>query len=335
MTLELPVLRLGLAGFSAEQQDAVRAVVGGVVAFGASWEVSSFADADAWWISGQRTQLLPDGTLRVGPGTPSGRSLQLNLADVDRPVAFARPLPGAGFSPAYAFDQADRTQQKAVLERFAGWLQPLISQFALASVVIDQYAALGGGSFQVLFNGRLIAVVNMRGDVGVLPSAALLDFQDALWRRVSEPAEVPTGFVRTSLSQLMWQFAMRTRRDMLPPRYRTASLYFRRPPRLAHRLLKDSHLLLMRELASAPATLRELAKRTGMDETLAAHGLAALYLVGTITSNPKRAAARRDDDSLLSRPNPNSGEQMRVGTSLPRRPIAGADMTAPVPLNPY
>jgi hypothetical protein len=333
MTLELPVLRLGLAGFAADQQDAARAVAAEVATLGASWELSSFTDADAWWVNGRRTHLLPDGTLRVGAGTPSGRSFHLHLPDVDRPVAFARPLPSPEFSPAYAFDPEDRAQQRAVLGRFAAWLQPLIAQFALASAVVEQYAALGGGSFQLLSGGRLIAVVNMRGDVGVRPSAAVLEFQDALWRRVPEPADIPAGFARASMSQLMWEFAMRTRRDMLPPRYRTAMLYFRRPPRLPNRLLKDSHLLLMRELAAGPSTLRELCRRTGLDEAAAVHGLAALYLVGAITSNPRRAAARRDDDSLLSHPYTAATAEQVATRARGMRP--GADLTAPAPFTPY
>lgn len=97
----------------------------------------------------------------------------------------------------------------------------------------------------------------------------------------------------------MWQYAMRTRRDALPSHYRTSMLFFRRPPRLPQRVLKDSHLLLLRELAQSPGNFEELQQRTGLVEPLLARDLAALYLVGSITSNPKRAAA-----GALRRPDP-------------------------------
>ena len=73
----------------------------------AQWQLGRFADADAWWLDGSRTLLLPNEHLRVQPAVPSGRSVQLALADVDRPVAFTLPLAAAGFQPAVTFDLAD------------------------------------------------------------------------------------------------------------------------------------------------------------------------------------------------------------------------------------
>jgi len=152
------------------------------------------------------------------------------------------------------------------------------------------------------------------------------------------PSGWPPSFPRASVSQLMWQYAQRTRRDLLPPHYRSKPLYFRRPPRLAQRQLKDAHLLLMRELVAQPGLgFSALQQSTGLGEEALARCLSALYVVGSITSNPKRATgaanlatAVRDaqpvDHSLFesvvdSAPRPSE--------LAPRPPI---DLTAPLPL---
>lgn len=337
MTLELPILRLGVAGFTAEQQDRAAAAVHAAPVGIASWIVVPFTQADAWWVSGARTVVMPDGTLRVGSGLPTGRPVQLDPAQTDRPIALALPLPqGAGFEAAMAFDLDKRAQTSAVLGRFTAWLRPLIAQFSLASSIIDHYGALGGGAFHVMRGGTLLAVVDMRGDVGVLPTAEPTDFEDALWRRV-ESAAIPEQFARLSMSQLMWSFAMRTRRDVLPQHYRTGLLYFRRPPRLPQQMLSDAHLLLLRELASGCGTLQELQARTGLPEAHVARDLAALYLVGAITSNPKRAAegaTRRLEvpDSVPSGPSFGLLDSRHGPDAV--RPRVAHDLTAPAPLRP-
>jgi hypothetical protein len=180
-------------------------------------------------------------------------------------------------------------------------------------------------------------VVNLQGEVGVLPTAGPADFEDAIWTpRPAAAGDIPEQFVRASLSQLMWQYALRTTRDLLPKRYRSGLLYFRRPPRLPQRMLKDSHLLLERELAAMPASFDDLLERTGLSSARLSQDLAALYLVGAITSNPKRAAmtrlpTRRDMDSAHSLPSGLNGE---AAAALGRRPPPRAsDLTAPAPMS--
>ena len=335
MSIELPVLRLGLVGFSADTQQRLSSMVAKTAFSGMVWEFSQFADADAWWVHGARTQLLADGTLRIGSGAPAGRSVQLNLAEVDRPIAFALPLP-RDFDPALRFNPESEPSVQDVLRKFEVWLQPLMAQFCLASQLIEHESALGAGVYHVISAGRLLAVVDLQGEVGVLPTAGLADFERAMWSaRPAAAAEIPEQFVRASLSQLMWQYAMRTGRDVLPKRYRTGLLYFRRPPRLPQRMLKDSHLLIVRELVAAPCSMDDLRQRTGLPAEQLAHDLAALYLVGSITSNPKRAAAsrtgRRDGpDSVSSLPSvlaPAAAPGMSRATS--RLP----DLTAPAPMS--
>lgn len=290
MTIELPTLHLGLAGFTAQQQDLIRAMLETMPHRAVTWALAPLAEADAWWVNGARTQVNADGTLRINPGTPTARALHLELQDVDRPIGFALPLPAGRLEAACTFSLTRPDETLQALDRFTAWLRPMLAQFGLASAILDNQAALGGGTFQ-LFNGTtLVAVVDMRGDVGVVPTATVADFQDTIWRRVpTGGAGVPDHFAKMSLSQLMWHFAMRTKRDLLPAHYRTGLLYFRRAPRLPQRLLQDTHLLLLRELSVGCATMEELHVRSGMSIPALSRTLAALYIVGAITSNPKRA----------------------------------------------
>ena len=311
-----------------------------------SWEFARPEDGDALWINGARTQLLPDGMLRILSGMPNGRSLQLDPAGLNRPVAFAMPVPH-GFPPYLTFE-IEHHSVALVLRELEVLLRPLIAQFCLASQILEQEQALGSGVYHVSrTDGTLIAIVDLRGDVGLLTSASALDFDDALWTpqpRKNEP--LPSQFFHCTLSRLMWEYAMRTTRDVLPARYRTEMLYFRRPPRLPQRLLADAHLLILRELASEPGTYKDLQARTGLQAAELATDLAALYLVGAVTSNPKRAApvasqlqefadngpntqsfdASRHDDS--GAPSTRSGPGTLGRAPLPRN----TDRTAPAPL---
>lgn len=343
MSIELPVLRLGLAGFSVEQKAALHAMLQRSAPGRHAWQIGNFTDADAWWIHGARTQLAGAATIRITPAIPTERSLQINVEDADRPMAFTLPLAFTPFEPHYSFDPASLSSIDKVLEKFEGWLQPVAAQFSLAARILEHETVLGSGVYHVMLNQRLLAVVDMHGEVGVIPSAGPADFEDAMWVRQAVPSQIPEAFVRTSLSELMWQYAIRTTRDVLPKRYRTRTLYFRRVPRLAQRLLSDSHLLVIRELAAGSANFMELQQRTGMGADALARVLAALYLVGTITSDAKRAsvtaAAVRHND-----PEPSLGIQHSIVPSgmdsesqsqvHPGRRYGLADFTVAMPIGP-
>jgi len=282
--------------------------------------------------------MLSADMLRVNPGVPMGRPVQLSLADVDRPVAFSVPVAPAGFAPAFTFDLQQRASVLTTLHKFTAWLEPMIAQYALAASIAEHQPALTSGSWEVLHGAEVLAVVGLSEGTAVAPRATSLDFADASWCiRDHGVVEVPANFVRTSLSQLMWQYALRTQRDLLPAHYRTRPLYFRRPPRLSQRELKDEHLLLLRELSLRPGTrFDDLIQLTGLDAAVLAHHLAGLYFVGAITANPKRASdgPRRDGSSGPSSGLPSvleSGTPSLPSPLRPRRLLQ--DLTAPAPLS--
>ncbi|HMA09808.1 MAG TPA: hypothetical protein VKP68_18160 [Ramlibacter sp.] len=292
---ERPVLRLGLAGFNNAEQSLLNVALAARAAkYQMNWQLSSLGDADAWCVNGSRVQGLPDGTLRITPGLPSGRSIRINPAEIDWPVAFSTPLNVPGFKAAYLFQPQSPESVASVLTQLEGWLRPLMVQFHLASYIVEKNLDLRSAVYHVTVNGKLYALVSRRTGIGVWPIADPGEMHNAVWSHRPGMADtVPSHYIRTDFSQLMWQYATRTARDCLPPHYRTRRLFLRRAPRLPMRLLNDPSLMLVSELGTNPGTLKELSQRTGIDEPHLARHLAALYMVGSITADPKRAPAPR------------------------------------------
>jgi DNA-binding transcriptional ArsR family regulator len=115
---------------------------------------------------------------------------------------------------------------------------------------------------------------------------------------------------------------------VLPPRYRSSPIFFRRPPRLDPALVEEEHLLAMRELAIRPATYDDLKAQLEISDATLARTLAALYYVGSITTNRARATPTTVAAEL--RRGSRDGE-LRPGEA----PLELADLrqlTAPAPL---
>lgn len=284
-----PVLRLGLAGFSSVEEEAIRTAVRAPVPV-LDWEVVPLADADAWCVNGARAQPLGDGTVRIAPGLPSSRSIRVDPKAIDCPVVFAGLPASPGFRPQCVFDPEQPASISAMLRWLEGRLRPTVVQFHVARHIAEADLDLRGCSWHVSLEGRLCAVVNQRSGIGVWALADPAGLPAARWSRRPESANaIPAHFVTTDFSQLMWQYATRTARDCLPPHYRTLPLFLRRPPRLPARTLDDTSLLLVRELGHVPQNFAELRERTGLAEAALARQLGALYMVGAITADPRRA----------------------------------------------
>lgn len=331
-----------MAGFPAAQQERLGAVLAAQPDGWPIWRKSRFADADAWWIDGAHMRVLRDGTVKIAGAPGTDRGVQLNLEEVDRPVAFATPLSQPEFEPMYTFDLGSDASVRAVLQQFEGWLRPLRAQFALGAQIIERESSLKTGVYHVSHKSTLLAVIDLHEwRAGMLPTARPVDFDDAVWEKRPDMASAaPERFVRCSLTQLMWTYAQRTRRDVLPARYRSGMIYFRRSPRVPLRLLQDSHLLVLRELSAAAGTFDTLLQRTGLSAAKLGRHLASLYFAGSITSSSGRAAR----DGVVLREEAELGAQPVRG-EMPQSPIGPdsrfthrydtdrpSDLTAPAPL---
>ncbi|TWO68837.1 hypothetical protein FN976_20775 [Caenimonas sedimenti] len=289
---EEPTLLLGATGFSPAQREAIQGLLARLPGTGPGWSLVPFSEADGWWVNGSRIKLLQDGNLRVKAGQPTEHALHLDLAEIDRPVAFCAPLAAPDFEPLCVFDLADEASVLSALAHFHDWLRVLRAQFALGAMVVQRGASLRGTVHHLIHQGNLLAVLDYRnGHAGIHPGAEAADLWEAEWdKRPASAAELPPRFVDCTPAQLVWAYVRRTRRDMLPERYRTETIYFRHAPRVPLRWLRDSLLAVVRELNSLPASFQELRQRTGISEAVLAQDLGCMYYAGAITTTASKAA---------------------------------------------
>lgn len=276
-------------------------------------------------MNGAKCRLMPDGHLRVASGLPTDRSMRLDLSEADRPVAFAQPLVSDELEPRCSFDPASRASIHGVLLQFDTWLRLLRAQFALGAQILQFGPALRHGVFHVSRGEHLLAVLDFRkGTAALSPRVDIADLRHADWnKRPIGAAVAPAGFLASSPAQLAWTYVCRTDRDMLPLRYREQPIHFRGTPRVPPAWLRDSQLLLLRELAAEPATLPELQQRTGFAPGRIDRELACLYYAGALTTSESKSARPRNGYAAVQ-PQSSGTELMsswllRAGGAVPIR----------------
>ena len=307
---EQPALWLGMAGFGPRERAVLEASLGRPEGL-PRWRVGTFGDADAWWVNGAKVRTTPEGNLKVFPGLPSEHTLNLNLGEVDRPVAFALPLAGDDLEPRCTFDPLSEPSIAAVLSQFDHWLLLLRAQFVLGAQLVERTPQLRLGVYHVSHAGRLLAVLDFeQGKAALAPRAQPVDLWAAEWlKRPTGAHDLPESFVRITPVQLRWTYVRRTGRDVLPPRYRTHTIHYRHAPGVPLRWLTDSQLMLLRELSARPGSLEALQQRTGLPQATIEHDLSCLYHAYAITTAAARAspsvASEPEFDSLFRRGAPS------------------------------
>ena len=289
---EQPILWLGMAGFAPAQRASLEASLAASTG-AARWRICGFGDADGWWVNGAKASLLAGGTLKIAAGLPTERSVKLDLSQVNRPLAFAKPMATQEIDPLCLFDPESPHSIQATLLQFENWLRPVRNQFVLGALLIQRNSRDRRGIYHLIHRGVLIAVLDFQdGQVAVLPGVHPADLWLGEWdKRPAGAAQPPESFVRYSTTQLAWAYVCRTDRDMLPVRYRTDTVYYRHVPRVPLRWLADSQMTLLRQLSSESGTLESLARRTGLPLRQIEHDLACLYYAGSITTTSANASA--------------------------------------------
>lgn len=285
-------LILGMIGFGPEQDNAIAGFLAERPEGPVRWRTGSLSEADAWCVNGARAHLLADGSLSVAAGAASSPRVRLALEEVDRPVGFSEPLASRQYEPAYSFRMGDEGSLDAMLKAFERrWLASKAACLWLGRRLIAAEQTFQQRVYHLVHDGRLVAVVDRAGDAGLMQAVDVAILEEAAWLgRPSSAAYIPPSFQRTSVPELLWAYALRTEADLLPGRYRKATMYFRRPPRVPQRLVGDDQLLVMRELVGRSQCFDALAESTGMGPRRLARSLAALYLTGSITTSPQRAS---------------------------------------------
>jgi hypothetical protein len=277
---------MGLIGF--DQEDYLAALLRTRSAT-LRWETANATDADALWINGEATELVEAGIVRVTSGAAPG--IRLDLQSLARPTFFTLPLRDERIRPPQSFDPRSATSVHKALRRAEAILHPLVMQLAIAHEIAARLRQLDADTYHVKKGGKLVAVVNMGGIVGMDIHLRPPELQDAVWRPSPMAASaMPQHFFATSFAEVLWLYASRMERDLLPRRYREKLLYFRALPRVPQRLMNEAHYAILSELAAEPQTLGRLQQSVGIAEPALANALAALYFAGAITSNLARAA---------------------------------------------
>jgi hypothetical protein len=331
--LEPPTLCVGMTGFSPPQRAALEKMIAQPKGGWAGWRVGPFWEADAWWVSGSRISLLPDGNLRVTAGSPTEQALTLRLQEVNRPVAFSTPLASRAFEATCTFDPASETDVHKTLLQFESWLQPLLFRSALGALIVKRGASLRGGIYHVRHGATLLAVLDFRhGKAALLPTALPIQLREAEWDRCPDGAhDLPEHFWYCTPAQLIWTHARHTVRDLLPRRYRAEVVFYRHAPRVPLSWLRDSALRLLSTLSIGPGDFQELHQRTGIAEADLASDLACLYYAGAITTTPSKAA----QSAFAQHQDLSPRAPVRESDSMPHRdtlPAFDADRTAPAML---
>jgi hypothetical protein len=285
-----PILRIGLFGFSKEERAALSAYLHRADGL-PTWQLGEFRDADAWWINGARARRLADGTLRVPAALPTERALKLDMQQVDRPVAFARPVSSESLGSISSFDPASQSSIFRVLFKFDTLLRSVRAQYVLGARVVRYGSALRYRTYHVSSRHKLLAVLNFRsGKAGIARDLHVADLLGARWEsRPPGAGEIPETFFHLTVRQLSWTYADRSARKTLPPAYHSATIYYRQVPGVPLSWVRDSQLLLLRELLFKPATMLQLRQRTGFTDERLDHDLACLYYAGAITSTRTKA----------------------------------------------
>ncbi|AMO22226.1 hypothetical protein [Ramlibacter tataouinensis] len=327
---EQPVFGLGLSGFAPGEKKELESRLASR-AGRPRWRFGAFAEADAWWINGARVRLMPDGMLRIAPGLPNEKALRLDLAAVDRPVAFATPLALAEPGSHRQFDPRSPLSIEQTLLQFDAWLRQARAQFVLGARIVEAGEQFDGGVYHVSHENRLLAVIDFeQRRAAFMPRAHPVALWEARWsRRPTGAHDLPESFAPTTPAELAWMYARHSERNLLPSRYRHRTIHYRRVPRVPLRMLRDSQLQILNELATGGLTLDELEVRTAWPRQRLERDLACLYFANAITTaqrNPDSIGRLAADDPVL-RVVPH--QRQDAGLTTPVMLELGAD-TVPV-----
>ena len=324
-----PRLRMGLMGFPGEEYLVALLRTRSALL---KWEVSRIEDADALWVNGENVSMVNHDIVRV-KGNGSQPEVLLDLKHLARPTAFTTPIADERIRPPVTFDSRSAPSVDKVLRRAETVLQPLVMQLALAAQMADRLSELTSETYHVVRGGKLVAVVNVGGAIGIDLALTPLHIEESTWKGLPAAAgEIPSSFFTTTFSEVLWVYVSRVETDLLPRRYRTARLYFRAIPRVSQRHITNTHYQILSELASEPQNFKRLQHAIGLGKDVLANALSVLYYAGSITTDPARAtkgAGRVAEAGSPSELRQSLFPQSAAGDI----PVDASKRTLPIPLD--
>ena len=329
--MSVPVMRMGLVGFADETQ--LRNLFA-TRNRNLHWERWPHIDADALWINGENAQPMRGHMVHIPAAAPGLPATVLNLKEIERPTAFTLPIRNGYFAPPLAFDPRRADQVADVLNQFEADLLDMAVDLTLAAQIAARRHQLSSPSYHLSVAGRLVCVFSVSGQIGLAPQLSPHELEAAEWAgRPPSGATVPGAFRQTSMSHLMWRYVARNVDDLLPSRYRSGLVYWRRMPSVPAKWVREEHMMLISLLTTGPHTLADLAERTGMGEAAVARALAALYFGGSLTTDPRKAGPTRPAQSKP--PGEDEWPSSLTGSisQAHAAPVRSAAPTVPAPLD--
>lgn len=303
--MQPPKLYLGLMGFDAASQAAVRRWLAKYVAEAGKaavaqgdayclWEVVDFREADALLIrgagvtrcSGAQVEFHAD-LRKANPNEP----LAAELDNIKRPFALSE-VPrllslGLAKSSYRSFDFSDADTLVRTMQSFELTLRPLRALFSLAIEMVDRRDELKAEStYHLERNGRLEAIVDPpKRFVFLRAGARPAEVHASVWMRRPKSANyAPENFLKCHMDELAWIVAMHFRTTDLPSRYQKKPIYLRRNPRLRDALLYPRHVALVDHLWQKPQTLDQLRRAFPTSAHWMERDIYGLYLIRCIST---------------------------------------------------
>ena len=164
-------------------------------------------------------------------------------------------------------------------------------QMALAHEIALRLPKLTANTYHVSQRGRLVAVVNMGGAIGLdLEPAAAPPGGRGLACAAQGSGRNPPHFFATSFAAVLWNYVTRVATDLLPDRYRRSTPVFRAIPRVPQRLMKERTTPCCRSWAPSRRLSASCSRALGPADKDLANAWSVLYYAGAITTNAVRAA---------------------------------------------
>jgi len=281
-------LGVGFLGFSPEVASRLIDWTGEKRREDCGWFVAPPEQADVWCIDGRSvTSLRPDG-FSITTEATGGRPVDFHFKDAPPLLAVASRSPGS-FQGAVPFDAQEKTSAVTAFRTLEARLAPLRCEYALGGALVwHQDDLLASGVYHLVYHGRLLGVADLRRRVVGFPLMAVpADLIRADWNKRPDGAgEVPESFIVRTPSELLWTYAVRTRTDILPTRYRRKPIFFRGLPRISIDRLGGMHVKVMALLQAGPMTLAQMVHALGGSERSVTRWLAALHAVGVVSTTP-------------------------------------------------
>jgi hypothetical protein len=315
--MQHPVLYLGLMGFDAPTEIAVRAWLIETMEQAKSdgdaegdkcpmWQVVDVREADALLIcgagvkSGFGAHLQFDPAMAHRPNAPLGADLDsIKLPFALSDMGHLQNL-GLRITDSPVFDAASPTSLLRTIQHFEMLLRPLRSLFALAVELTERRDELSSDhTYHLEHNGSLDAIIDApRRRAFIRPSTRPVDIHADAWMRRPKSANfAPAHFLECSMDEVAWVFAMHTATPNLPERYERKPIHVRHNPRVRPSLLNPRHSVLLDRLWQGPTSMTQLRADLSDAAHLLKRDLFGLYITRSISTS-KAADSSGEHSSL-------------------------------------